>query len=153
MIDNQIESRRNIETAAKIRLGLRKADVLAKQAKKRQGERTDLKNNIPPDLAECYGDVRDLIGKEDRPWDKSVPGFQGPTSPRDHCKGAGVSGITVNKFKYIEKNAPKLADDLCTGKVVNKKKLSIDGAYRDLRKEEHKAHPIGYRIPQVVSIV
>ena len=118
MIDNQNESRRNIETPAKIRMGLKKKSILDKKAQKRK--LTNLKQNSTdkenfPEREE-KGQVRDIIGKN-----------------------VGVSGKTVDKFKYIEENAPNLADDLCAGKVVEKKKLSIDGVYRDLRKEEHKA--------------
>lgn len=123
MINNQM-GRRNIETAAKIRLALKKEGILSKEAKKRSGFRSDLKgkvvegiplNNLPQDLAEGYGEVRDLIGEE-----------------------CGVSGFTVDKFKYIEEKAPHIADDLCAGKKINNKKLSIDGVYRDLKKEERQ---------------
>ena len=116
MIDNQIESRRNIETAAKIRLGLRKKSILSKKARERQacGQGGVL---LPPDLAEANKrDVRDII-----------------------AKGVGIGHGTVDKFEYIEKHAPKLADDLCAGKVIDNKKLSIDGVYRDLREAERKA--------------
>jgi len=114
MIDNQKESRRNIETPAKIRLGLKKERILSDKAEKRM--KAGKKIDPPPNLAGGFGDVRDII-----------------------AKNAGVSHGTVDKFKYIEQNAPELADDLCSGKVVDGKKLSIDGSYRDLRKAEHKA--------------
>ena len=87
--------RRNIESAAKIRLALKKEGIRTKEARSRQacGQGGVL---LPQELAEAsseFGEVRDLIGKE-----------------------CGVSGFTVDKFKYIEKNAPNLADDLCSGK-------------------------------------
>ena len=116
MIDNQKKSRRNIETPAKIRLGLKKESILADKAEKRMkaGKNIDPEENLPQGSRDPQ--VRDIIGKS-----------------------AGVSGKTVDKFKYIQKKAPELADDLCAGKIVDGKKLSIDGAYRDLRREEHKA--------------
>lgn len=118
MIDNQIESRRNIESAAKIRLGLKKESILSDKARNRQacGQGGVLLREKCPEANDEKGRVREIIGKS-----------------------AGVSGKTVDKFKYIEENAPELADDLCTGKVVDGKKISIDGAYRDLRREKHKA--------------
>jgi hypothetical protein len=95
MIDNQMK-RRNITDAAKLRLAMKKEDVLKKKARERQGNRNDLKNNIVENLPQCR--VRDII-----------------------ARNAGVSHSTVDKFKYIEQNAPELADDLCAGKVVCKR--------------------------------
>jgi len=116
MIDNQM-GRRNITEAAKIRLALKKEDVLARQAERRmklggyecKGSIKHPKENFPE------GQVRDLIGQD-----------------------AGVSGKTVDKFKYIEKHAPEIADSLCTGKIVDGRRLSIDGAYRDIKKEKRQ---------------
>ena len=95
MINNQIESRRNIEVAAKIRLGLKKKSILSKQAQERMmsGKKLDPVPNF------AQGRVRDIIDKS-----------------------AGVCHGTVDKFEYIEQHAPKLADDLCAGKVVDDKK-------------------------------
>ena len=89
---------------------------MARQAKERQGERTDLKDNMVENLPQCSGKVRDLIGQD-----------------------AGVSGKTVDKFKYIEKHAPEMADSLCAGKIVDGRRLSIDGAYNDLRRDKARA--------------
>lgn len=116
MIDNQM-GRRNITDAAKIRLALKKEDVLARQAEGRslsnlKQNNTDVEN-LPP--REIQGKVRDLIGQD-----------------------AGVSGKTVDKFKYIEKHAPEIADNLCTGKIVDGRRLSIDGAYREVQRQERK---------------
>jgi hypothetical protein len=114
--------RLTIESAAKIRLALKKREIISKEAKKRSGFRSDLnsreledapQSNLRKDLYTGFRRTIDFIGKE-----------------------CGVSGVTVDKFKYIEEHAPKIADDLCSGKKVNNKKLSIDGVYRDLRKEE-----------------
>ena len=117
IIDNQM-GRRNIESAAKIRLALKKEGIRSNQAKSRQGERNDLKDsvkNISIDRCGSSGKAVEFIAQD-----------------------AGVGSATVERFKYIEKNAPNLADDLCAGKKVNNKKLSIDGVYRDLRKEERQ---------------
>lgn len=117
IIDNQM-GRRNIESAAKIRLSLMKEEIRAKQSNSRQGERNDLKDsvkNISADLRGSSGKATEFIAQD-----------------------AGVSARSVEQFKYIEKNAPNLADDLCSGKKVKNKKLSIDGVYRDLRKEERQ---------------
>ena len=69
MIDNQNESRRNIETPAKIRMGLKKKSILDKKAQKRK--LTNLKQNSTdkenfPEREE-KGQVRDIIGKNVAP--------------------------------------------------------------------------------------
>lgn len=119
MIDNQKESRRNIETPAKIRLGLKRESILSKKAEKRMKsggyEYKGSVNHPSPNLGEGKGKVTALIAKD-----------------------IGVARGSIEKFKYIEENAPDLADDLCAGKVVDGKKLSIDGSYRDLRKKERE---------------
>ena len=112
IIDNQM-GRRNIESAAKIRLALKKEGILSTQAENRM--RSGKKTDPSPDQGEGKGKALEFVAKD-----------------------AGVGRGTVERFKYIEKNAPNLADDLCAGKTVHNKKLSIDGVYRDLRKEERQ---------------
>jgi len=115
MIDNQM-ARRNISDAAKIRLQMKKHGFLSEQAEQRMfaGKKIDPEVNLPQ--GKRAPQVRDIV-----------------------AKGAGVSGKTVDKFNYIEKHAPKLADDLCAGKTVKNKRLSIDGIHKDLKAEERKA--------------
>ena len=117
MIDNQMR-RRNITDPAKLRLALKKEEVFARQAKKRQGSRNDLNSNIVPNLAQ--GRVRDILAKE-----------------------AGVSHGTVDKFKYISKHVePKIIDALCDGIPIDGKKLSIDGLYKDTVRKKAQAEAI-----------
>ena len=103
------------ETAAKIRLALKKEGVRTRQAEIRMksGKKTDPEQDLAQ--GSRAPQVRDLVAQD-----------------------AGVGRGTVERFKYIEKNAPNLADDLCAGKKVNNKKPSIDGVYRDLRREERQ---------------
>ncbi|MBC8342779.1 MAG: hypothetical protein H8E61_02200 [Bacteroidetes bacterium] len=53
-------------------------------------------------------------------------------------KSIGVARGSVEKFKYIEKHSPDLADSLCAGNSVDGKKLSIDGVYKDLVRSKAK---------------
>ncbi len=56
------------------------------------------------------------------------------------AKKAGVGARAVDKFKTIQENASKeVVQSLCEGTAVNGKKLSIDGVYRDLRKDRRQA--------------
>ena len=83
--------RHNITDAAKIRLALKKEGVLAKQARERQFQHLNNQNSVVKEnFPERDGQVRDLIGQD-----------------------AGVSGKTVDKFKYIEKHAPEMTNSLC----------------------------------------
>jgi hypothetical protein len=111
--------RRNIESAAKIRLALNKEGIRSRQAEIRmKSGGYDYKGSVKHPSA----DLRGSSGK----------------ATEFIAQDAGVSARSVELFKYIEKNAPNLADDLCSGKKVNNKKLSIGGVYRDLRKEERQ---------------
>lgn len=64
MIDNQM-GRRNITTAAKIRLAMKKHAFLSATAKERKwsGKKSDLPENLPEGVSK-KGGVRDLIGKD-----------------------------------------------------------------------------------------
>ena len=59
IIKNQL-SRRNISTADRIALNLKLKPLLSAEAKKRQGTRTDLGKNFPPDLAESREEIAEL---------------------------------------------------------------------------------------------
>lgn len=111
MIDIQM-GRRNITDAGKIRYALLSEDIEKERAERRiKSGKSDPKANLPGGS----GQVRDIIANK-----------------------AGVGGRTVEKFKYIEECDPKKADELCTGKVLNGKKLSIDGVFKDLKALEKK---------------
>jgi len=108
MLKNQ-KGRRNLSDYAKTEAALLIKSVLEKEARDRQGTRTDL--NIPEILPECKGDTRDKIGEL-----------------------AGVSGKTVDKVEYIQQHAPEdIKQDLRTGAPG----ISINKAY-ELTKEEEK---------------
>ena len=63
IIRNQM-GRRNLEAIDKVPLLERKREILAGMAKERQGERTDLKQDIPANLPECQKETRDYIAAE-----------------------------------------------------------------------------------------
>lgn len=63
IIGNQI-GRRNLEAIDKVPLLERKREILAEQAKERQGERTDLKQDIPANLPKCQKETRDAVAAE-----------------------------------------------------------------------------------------
>jgi hypothetical protein len=80
IIENQM-SRRNLNDFQKIELALKKEDIIAAQAKERQGKRNDL--NIPQQIGECQkGEVNETLGKM-----------------------AGVSDETIRRVKIILKEA------------------------------------------------
>jgi hypothetical protein len=110
MINNQL-GRRNLTDAAKIRYALLGEDLEKKRAERRMNlGKSDPRADLP------QGKVRDIIAKK-----------------------AGVGAKAVDKFKFIQENAPEVADALCRGnETVDGRKLSIDGVYRDLRKEERQ---------------
>jgi len=107
MLKNQ-KGRRNLSDYAKTEAALLIKSVLEKEARDRQGARTDIKEIFP----ECSnGQTRDKIGEL-----------------------AGVSGKTVDKVEYIQKHAPEdIKQDLRTGAPG----ISINKAY-ELTKEEEK---------------
>ena len=125
MIDNQ-KGRRNITTAAKIRLAMKKIDIFKRRARKRQA---------------CgQGGVllsADLRKGKDKCWTAEEMG-----------KDAGVSTRVVEQFMYIEKHAPKeLVNDLCEGKVVTdengkKRRLTIDGVYNKTKTKKVREETI-----------
>ena len=119
IIDNQ-SARRNLTTASKIRLAMKKLDILKGRAKKRMLAGKKLDPSV--DLREGSGKVSEEIAKE-----------------------AGVSPSSVERFMYIEKHADKkLVDDLCEGEFITDDKgktrrLSIDGVYNETKLKEERA--------------
>jgi len=128
MIDNQM-GRRNITTAAKIRLAMKKHDFLSERAKSKslsnlkqfqgtENEHSADVENLPP--REDQGKVRDLIGKD-----------------------AGCSGKTVDKFLYIEEHAPELAEKVVKGESDDEgKRLTIDGVYNQTKTKQMRAETV-----------
>ena len=120
MIDNQM-GRRNITIAAKIRLAMKKHGFLSDRAKDRQACGQGgvlLKENLPE--ANEKGQVRDLIGKD-----------------------AGCSGKTVDKFLYIEKHDPELAEKIVKGESDKEgKRLTIDGVYNKTKTKKIREETI-----------
>lgn len=96
MIRNQL-GRRNLTNYDRARLALRLKPILVEEAKKRQGERTDLNENIVPKSAQSR--VRDELAKI-----------------------AGVGHDTIERVQVIEKSAtPEEKQKLSKGEVsVNK---------------------------------
>lgn len=107
MLKNQ-KGRRNLSDYAKTEAALLIKSVLEKEARDRQGARTDIKEIFP----ECSnGQTRDKIGEL-----------------------AGVSGKTVDKVEYIQKYAP---EDIKRDLRIGIQGISINKAY-ELTKEEEK---------------
>ena len=101
IIRNQL-GRRNIDKWIRFDLTKQLAEIEAKQAKERQGTRTDI--NIPPMLAESKGDTRDKMAEM-----------------------VGVSHGTYDKMKAIdEKATPE------TKQLVREGKLSINQAFNSV---------------------
>lgn len=101
IIRNQL-GRRNIDKWVRYDLAKQLEEIEAKQAKERQGARTDI--NIPPMLAESRGDTRDKMAKM-----------------------VGVSHGTYDKMKTIdEKATPE------TKQLVREGKLSINQAFNSV---------------------
>jgi len=127
MIDNQAKNRRNLTTAAKIRLAMKKMDIFKNRAEKRmKSGGYECKGSVKhpsADLREGKGKAAEKIAKE---------------------AGPNVSTRVVEQFMYIEKHAPeKLVNDLCEGKIVTdekgkKHRLTVDGVYRDVKDKKLK---------------
>lgn len=122
MIDNQ-KARRNLTTAARIRMSMKKVGLFRERANKRMlaGKKAD----PSADLREGSGKVSEEVAKD-----------------------AGVSPRAVEQFMYIEKHAPKkVVDDLCEGKVTKdendkKRKLTLDGVYNKTKTKKVREETI-----------
>lgn len=117
---NQLK-RRNLEEPAKVKISLGIEEIEKKKAEKRmksggyecKGSVKYPRDKVPQGESET-GKVRDIIGKR-----------------------AGVSGKTVDRFKYIQEKAdPKIVQSLCDGEKINNKKLTIGGVFNDIKKKE-----------------
>ena len=114
--------RRNITTAAKIQLAMKKHGFLSDRARKRQacGQGGVLLRADLPQANEEEGRVRDLVGKD-----------------------AGCSGKTVDKFLYIEKHDPILAEKIVKGESDNEgKRLTIDGGFNKTKTKKVREETI-----------
>lgn len=111
MIRNQL-GRRNLTAFARTELSLKLKPLLAEEAKKRQGERNDLK-------------------------DENIVQISAPSKVRDEiAKSANVSHDTVSKVeKIIEKAPEEVKEQLRRGEV------SINKAYNEIREAE-KPKPV-----------
>src|SRR5690606_18222464 len=114
MIDNQM-GRRNINNAEKIRLAMKKIDILSQAAEDRKLSNLKQFQTSDDEHTTVSADLRCREGKVSE----------------EIAKTTGVSARSVEQFTYIEKHAPELADSLCAGKIVDGRRLSIDGVYRD----------------------
>lgn len=133
--------RRNLTTYQKGELALKFEPLMKKEAKERQGQRTDL-INIPKNSAESSVDAMKALAKErqGRRTDLSnnIPPMLAGSSPergdsRDALgKVAGVSHGTLQKVK-------KLADaaDDETKQKLRRGDVSINKAYNELMQKEH----------------
>jgi len=111
IIDNQF-SRRNLPAYDRGVLALKKKDILIRQAKLKQGQRTDL-SDIPQTFGECNkknNETNVKVGKE-----------------------AGLSHETIRKIEKIENKAP---DEI--KQKIRREELSINRAYKDIKREEVK---------------
>lgn len=107
MIRNQL-GRRNLTNYDRARLALRLKPILQEEAKKRQGERTDLNENIVPKSAQSR--VRDELAKI-----------------------AGVGHDTIEKVQVIEQSAtPEEKEKLRSGEV------SVHKVFTGIREREGK---------------
>lgn len=124
MIRNQL-GRRNLPNYERARLALQLKPLLAEEAKKRQGERNDLKDVS----LESAGSE-----SEDNFLQKSV---KSPINvQKELAKAAGVSHDTIHKVEVIEeKAAPEVKEQLRKGEV------SINKAYNEIRQAEREPEP------------
>jgi len=115
VIEHQF-GRRNLTPYQRAELVLVLKPLLAAEAKKRQGTRTDLHQDIPAKRPEC----------------------RGATETRDHLGHvAGISGRTIARVEYIDKHA-----DEGTKEKLRAGKTTIHAEYRRLR-QPHVVHNAG----------
>lgn len=108
MIRNQL-GRRNLPNYERARLALQLKPLLAEEAKKRQGERNDLKD-ISQNSVKSPVDVQ-----------------------KELAKIAGVSHDTIHKVDVIEQKAPDEVKE-----KLRKGEVSVNKAYNTIRETEHK---------------
>ena len=120
MIRNQL-GRRHLPNYERARLALQLKPLLAEEAKKRQGERNDLKD------AEEGDDDGDNFGqKSDRSSD----------TKHELAKVAGVSHDTIHKVDVIEQKATPEVKEL-----LRKGEVSVNKVYNDIRQAEREEEP------------
>lgn len=123
IINHQL-GERNLILYDRVKLEDKKKEILAKQAKKRQGKRTDLKEDFPKKSWESEAEKR----KSER---KNETDFK-------IAKAAGTSEDTVRKVRAIEKEGnQKIINDVRSGdKTINQ-------AWLELKKKDQKKFAIG----------
>lgn len=114
MIDTQL-GRRNISKYDRTRLALKQGDIIGKQAKEQQGNRTDILMNS---------------SKSQREFKRTKE----PINTRKKiAKVAKVAEDTVTKVKYIEKKADKAQK-----RALSEQKFSINKVYNELKKADKR---------------
>lgn len=108
ILTNQL-GRRNLSDYDRGLIILKLEPLAKKEAKERQKEGGKIKKKLPPILAEAC-DVRDVLSKK-----------------------AQISHGTLDKIKFINQMASEE-----TKQKLSQKKLSIDKAYKEIKKEEKK---------------
>ena len=115
IIDNQL-GKRNLDLYDKVLLQDQKKHILAEQAKKKQGERTDL-SDIPKKSWESETEKRRALRENETDY--------------KIAKSAGTSEDTVRKIRAIDKQAAPE-----TKQLIREGRLSINQAYNSLRPKQ-----------------
>ena len=137
MIDNQL-GRRNLTDAARIEYASKKVDLIRGVAQQRQEDSRFQKGN---DLNKLDSKTRSFFERKKKKRKILVNAAVGSI--------AGVGARTVAKYNYVKKHSDEdTLKNLKEGTLVpfgnkgKKKKLSVDGLYRELRaKEKNIAQP------------
>ena len=158
IIDNQ-RGRRNIPDFARIKLELRKAEILRPKAKEQQGTRTDLfqiseKSVIPQKQQQELVNKPPSVDEEKlelaEPIINPITKVKPINITKEVAKVTKKSADTVSKVKFITDNA-----DEETQKKLMKgdKELSINKVYRDLKKADKRKEIIeSFNEPQLPDI-
>lgn len=130
ILRNQL-SRRNLSDVERARIALKLKDKIAAKAKERQGERNDLKIDIPPIKDECTSDYANILA--------NLPKSKPINTRSELAKIAGISERTLAKVEKVDTTAPEPLKEAMGSKII-----SIDKAYqinRELQKtpEERRA--------------
>lgn len=136
MIINQF-GRRNLSNYQRTLLALELEEIFEKKAKQNQGKRTDILVKSPKSL--------DLF-QEEQPEKKPIE-IKPIDTRKELSKIAGVGEQTISRVKVIEqKAAPEIKEKLSTGEI------SINQAYKDIKKEEKKEERINEIKQQIEAI-
>lgn len=124
MLRNQL-GRRNLNSYQRVELALCFEPLLEADAKKRQGMRTDLTDNIPQNSSECSCE-------DNKPEAQSEKAAKRETRNK-LADLAGVSHDTVKKVKKLSESA----DEETKGKL-RRGEVSVHKAYTELMQKEHE---------------